>query len=336
MIVTVLGAGRMGTALAHLLGQREEVYLWGRSESLIKQVQFDRVNEAYLPGVKLPYEVRATYDLEHALNDSDLAVMAVPSSDFVEVFERTYTFLSGLEGLVSVTAGYDPETGRRLSQEVLERCESLDDYYFLTGGGFPEEIGYQQPTAWVLAGGRERTRRRLSEWFFRPYFRVHPTGDLIGAEVVSALKQVYAIVGGLSDGTGYDAGTRADLVTRAFHETLRFVDYEGGDRRTVEGFAGLAGLVAGCTSELSVNYRLGRELAAGGNVEEVRARLGVRLPGLHATKVAYHRAIRAELRAPLVSTVFGVLFDELPPEKAMERLFRLDTPPEGPGGTGTD
>lgn len=328
MIVTVVGAGRMGTALAHLLGQREEVYLWGRNESLIKQIQFDRVNEAYLPGVDLPYEVRATYDLDHALGDSDLMVMALPSRDFIEVFERSYNFLSGLEGVVSVSTGFNPETGRRLSQEVLERLETLNDYYVLSGGGFPEEIGFQQPTDWVLTGGRARTRTRLAEFFYRPYFTVAPSEDLVGTEVAAALKQVYAILAGLVDGMGYDVGTRANVITRGYHETLRFVDYEGGSRETVEGPAGLGGLLAACTGELSVNYRLGKQLAAGDSPEEVRARLGVHLSGVHAARVAYHRALKAELKAPLVSTVFGVLFEELSPEEAVERLFRLKTRPD--------
>lgn len=326
--MTVVGAGRMGTALAHLLGQREEVYLWGRNEALIKQIQFDRVNEAYLPGVELPYEVRATYDLEHALGDSDLMVMALPSRDFIEVFERTYNFLSGLEAVVSVSTGFNPETGRRLSQEVLERLETLDGYYVLSGGGHPEEIGFQQPTAWVLTGGRERPRTRLAEFFYRPYFTVTSSDDLVGTEVVAALKGIYAILAGLVDGMGYDAGTRAKVITRGYHETLRFVDYEGGRRETVEGPAGLGGLVAVCTGELSVNYRLGRQLAAGDSAEEVRARLGVHLSGMHAARVAYHRAVKAELKTPLIATVFGVLFEELSPEGAMKRLFRLNTRPD--------
>lgn len=328
MIVTVAGAGRMGTALSHLLAQREEVYLWGRNESLIKQIQFDRVNEAYLPGVNLPYEVRATYDLDHALADSDLLVMALPSREFLDVFERTYNFLSGLEGVVSASTGFNPETGRRLSQEVLERLETLDDYYVLSGAGFPEEIGHQQPTSWVLAGGRERSRTRLAEFFYRPYFTVRPTGDLIGTEVVAALKHVYAVLAGLVDGVGYEAGTRADVVTRSYHEALRFVEYEGGDPGTLEGIAGLGGLVAACTGELSVNYRLGREIAGGADVEEVRTRLGVHLSGIHAARVAYHRAVKAELKAPLVSTAFGLLFEDLSPEAAVERLFRLEGPPD--------
>lgn len=327
MIVTVVGAGRMGTALAHLLGQREEVYLWGRNKDLIRQIQFDRENSAYLPNVRLPYEVRATYDLDHALNDSDLMVMALPSSSFTEVFERTYNFLSGLEGVVSATTGFDPETGRRLSQEVLERLETLDSYYFLSGSGFPAEIGHQHPTSWILGGGRERTRRRLCELLYRSYFNVSGSEDVVGLEVVSAVKPIVAVMAGLCKGMGYDSGTRSVLLTRGFHEMVRLCDYEGGEPRTVKGVAGLGGLFASGTSELSVNYRLGRELAAGSSVSEARTQLGVHIPGIHATRVAYHRAIKGELKAPVISNAYGVMFDELAPEAAMERLFRLETPP---------
>ena len=55
MRVTVLGAGSWGTTVASLLCRRDhEVLLWARNPEVAAEVDGQRSNEAYLPGVRLP------------------------------------------------------------------------------------------------------------------------------------------------------------------------------------------------------------------------------------------------------------------------------------------
>jgi glycerol-3-phosphate dehydrogenase (NAD(P)+) len=55
MRVTVLGAGSWGTTVAALLCRRDhEVLLWARNPEVAAEVDGQRSNEAYLPGVRLP------------------------------------------------------------------------------------------------------------------------------------------------------------------------------------------------------------------------------------------------------------------------------------------
>src|SRR5437588_9122946 len=66
--VAVLNAGGWGTALAILLaGNGHRVALWCRRAELAQEINRERVNPHYLPGVPIPGAVTATADLAEAV-----------------------------------------------------------------------------------------------------------------------------------------------------------------------------------------------------------------------------------------------------------------------------
>jgi glycerol-3-phosphate dehydrogenase (NAD(P)+) len=332
MTYGVLGSGSWGTAIAKLLGEREEVYLWGRDESLIKQIQVNRENQKYLPGVDLPYEVRATYELDHVLADTDVIVIAVPSHAFVSLLDRIRHALEDKYATVNLSKGFDPDSGRRLSQEFLQVRETLDDFYFLTGPSHAEEVAEQRPTSVVIGGGHEAGRIRLQEVFHRDYFRVYRNDDLVGLEMGAALKNIIAIAAGISDGLQFGVNARAGLITRGLQEIRRISSYEGGDPETLFGLGGLGDLIVTSTSDLSRNYRLGLLLAEGFSIGEAREQIGQIIEGINATRIAHDRVMKGEIRAPIVNEMFGILFKDIDPVTAVENLLNRDVRPEFPDG----
>lgn len=329
MIYAVLGAGRLGTALSKYLGEREEVYLWGRDDALMKRIQFERTNDVYLPGVELPSEVRATYDLEHVLNDSDVIISAVPSQVYVEVLEDCIGHLHDLEAFVCGTTGFEPETGRRLSQEYLERVETLDNYFSLGGPARPGELVDKEPGNLVLAGKNDHNRSRLTEIFYRKYLRVYDTNDLIGQEMTASLNNLLAVIGGIVDGLGLHNGTRASLLTRGLHEIKTLVEAEGGKTSTVFELSGVGSAISIGTSADSRNFRLGHSLAQGDSLEQARSTIGGCLEAIGIARVAHRRILKGELKAPLLSEIYGILHEGLKPFNSLQKIINLKRPPEG-------
>ena len=61
----ILGAGGWGTALAALWAKDgRDVVLWGHNTARVEQLRSSRENKDYLPGFKLPDNVRVTSDLK--------------------------------------------------------------------------------------------------------------------------------------------------------------------------------------------------------------------------------------------------------------------------------
>jgi len=327
----VLGAGSWGTSIAHLLGEQEEVYLWGRNKQLIEQIQVNRENNQYLRGISLPYNVRATYELDHVLKDSDVLVVAVPSQAFVKVLDRVHHALDNVYAFVNLTKGFHPSSGRLLSREFLQVRETLEDYYVLTGPSHAREVAENNPTSVVIGGGQEGGRIRLQEIFHRDYFRVYRNDDLIGLEMASALKNVIAIAAGISDGLEFGANARATLITRGLQEIRRMAEHEGAEGETVFGLTGVGDLVATCTTSQSRNYRLGKLLAEGYSVGEAREEIEETVEGIEVTRIARERVLKAEIRAPIITEVYAVLYEKLDPVTAVENLTTRRPRPEFPG-----
>lgn len=78
--ISIIGAGSWGTALAVLLHKNgHKVTVWSIMEPEIEMLQREHEHKDKLPGVKLPEDMAFTTDLEAAVKDKDVLVLAVPS-----------------------------------------------------------------------------------------------------------------------------------------------------------------------------------------------------------------------------------------------------------------
>src|SRR5258708_17850869 len=78
--ISIIGDGGWGTTLAiHLARQKYPVTLWGAFPQNIAQSTKSRENKKFLPGIKIPSQVRLTPDLDEAIAFGDLIVLSTPS-----------------------------------------------------------------------------------------------------------------------------------------------------------------------------------------------------------------------------------------------------------------
>ena len=78
--IAVLGAGSYGTALAICLARNgNTISLWGRNEEDMAQMAQQRLNQKYLPDIRLPDTLQVTADLAEAVASSRDILLVVPS-----------------------------------------------------------------------------------------------------------------------------------------------------------------------------------------------------------------------------------------------------------------
>ena len=141
----------------------------------------------------------------------------------------------------------------------------------LSGPSFAIEVAQQLPTAVLAASNDPRAIEMVQEEFRSTYFRLYGSADVVGVELVGALKNIIAIAAGVVEGLGLGHNALAALITRGLAEISRLAAAEGGRRETPSGLSGLGDLVLTCTGSLSRNRHVGIELARGRQLSEILA-----------------------------------------------------------------
>ena len=94
------------------------------------------------------------------------------------------------------------------------------------------------------------------------------------------------------------------------------------------GLAGLGDLVLTCTGDLSRNRRVGLALARGRRAAAILAELGHVAEGVSAARAAHALAGALGVDMPICEAVYRVLYEDLPPRRAVEALLAREPGPE--------
>jgi len=319
---TVLGTGAWGTTLAQIIiDAGHEVLLWGRNSSVVDEINTLHTNEKFLPGIKLPEQVRATTDLKAALEFSDVIIVAIPAQTLRENLKVWAPHLKPGMRLISTLKGIEADTHSRMTEIMAaELGISLDDMGLLTGPNLAGELSLRQPAGAVAASTNPQIVDELSELFTNPYFRVYPSSDLVGCELAGATKSVIALAVGMAIGLGYGENTQSMIITRGLGEVARFGIGYGADPLTNLGLAGMGDLVASCGSALSRNRTFGEALGRTGSMSEASILMPKTVEGVASARSIRELAHRVGVEVPIIEVVSDVVSGAMTPADAMEHL----------------
>lgn len=250
--VAIVGTGAFGTALAVALSAKGPVTLWGRNTGWTAE-------NPRLPGVTLPEAVSVTNDLD-ATADAGTLILALPAQALRGFLDDHAARLDGRR-LVSTAKGIDLNRLTGPSALLAEACPRAT-VAVLTGPSFAADIARGLPTALTLACADVKAGEDFQHRLSTPVLRLYRTGDVTGAELGGALKNVIAIAAGVVVGAGLGDSARAALITRGFAEMTRLAVRLGARPETLTGLSGLGDLVLTCTSAQSRNLRFGAALGA--------------------------------------------------------------------------
>jgi glycerol-3-phosphate dehydrogenase (NAD(P)+) len=322
--VAVLGAGSFGSCLAILCADRgHAVSLWARDEKMIAAIDKDRRNPRFLKDVEMPAAIRATTDLDEAVADSEMVIVAVPSHAVREVMARAARSLPTEAILVSAVKGIEMDTGKTMDAVIagVLPAEFHPRIAVLSGPSFAKEVAQHKPTVVTIACREEAYAIAVQQYLSCPWFRCYSETDVLGVEIGGALKNVIAIAVGVSDGMGLGDNARAATMTRGLAEITRLGVKLGANPLTFLGLAGMGDLVLTCTGDLSRNRRVGLALGQGRKLADILEELGEVAEGVRTTYAACQLAERIGVELPIAAGVRMLLEGEVDPREGVKLLL---------------
>ncbi len=323
--ISVMGAGSWGSALARILGDNgNEVLIYDVDKNIVDEINNFHTNKDKLPVGSLPLNVNATYNIEEAVNYSDVIVLSVPTKVLRVVLKNINSCIKNKKLFINTSKGIEPETFLRVSEIVNQEINNdfIKGFVALTGPSHAEEVINQLLTIVCSVSENNDDAIFVQKLFNNSnYFRVYTSNDLIGAEICGALKNVYAIASGMLYGLNYGDNARAGLIARALVEMKRFCKYAGAHEETVFGLTGLGDLVVTTTSHHSRNFQAGIKLATGSNLQETIASMSMVVEGARTVDAAYKKAIELNIEAPIIEEVYKVIYNHKSVQEAVKDLM---------------
>ncbi len=310
--VTVLGGGSFGTAMTNTAVRNGcDTMIWIRDEAIAAEINATHINKRYLPDFQLEAGLRAESNLEKAVRDRDIILVAIPSHSFRDVLRQIKPFISA-QAVVSLTKGIEAKSFSFMSDIIREELPEVP-YGVLSGPNLAKEIVAGQPAGTVIASDSELVRYAVQQALHSALFRVFGSDDVHGVELGGALKNIYAVAMGMAVAYKVGENTRSMILTRALAEMSRFAVKLGANPLTFLGLSGVGDLFATCNSPLSRNYQVGFALGSGKTLEQATKELGQTAEGINTIVQVNARAKELDVYMPITTALYEVIFEGAPP-----------------------
>jgi glycerol-3-phosphate dehydrogenase (NAD(P)+) len=320
---TVIGAGSFGTALAVLLARGGlRTTLQARTPEQSAVLEENRENVAYLPGVKLPAQLRIE-PASAGVARADYVFLAVPSHGLAEVIVTLGAAGLGLRtAIVSVAKGLVPPDGLPPTTVLSERFGAKR--VACVGGPAHAQEMVHAGAALVAASTDEELTRSLADVFIRAGVVCEQSNDPLGVELAGAAKNAAALAAGATEAQGSNAAGAA--AGHIFAEVWRHAERLGARPESMIGLAGAGDLVATTLARESRNRRAGELLAAGVPAAEIPERIGQAVESLESVPLLARALEDAQVGAPVTSALARLISGELPLDDWVA-LVRATVPP---------
>ena len=327
MHIGVFGAGAWGTALAAHIAQQYPVTLWARNQHVVDEINIRHENTRYLPGCKLPIQLRASSDFIKTLTltNTGLTIIATPLSGLATLCKLIIQAGKIPQQLVCVCKGIEPNSLALPHEIILRELGDTDCATgTLSGPSFAQEVASNLPCALVAASHNKLLLTSIQTVFHHHNMRIYTSTDVVGVELSGAMKNVLAIAAGISDGLKLGFNARAALLTRGLAEIGRLAHALRGELETIMGLAGMGDLILTATGDLSRNRQVGLKLALGMTLNDILQQLGHVAEGVRCAEAVSILAKQRQIDMPICTAVSHILEGHISAREAVQQLLARD------------
>ena len=143
--------------------------------------------------------------------------------------------------LLVLTKGlkYDKKRNRLLTiSNLLKNDYNVANLSVLKGPCLAKELAKKNKTSVIVANKNIKVAKWIGKLISTKYYLIEFSKDVIGVEICSAIKNIYAMV----IGSGQNLNAKSDLFQKSVNEMKYLIKYFKGDVSTILGLAGIGDL----------------------------------------------------------------------------------------------
>ena len=306
MKITILGAGAFGLALASIFKEnKNSVTVWSRFEEEVILLRKNNTNEK-IKNIKLPEDIKYTSDLNLAIENSEIVVIAIPAQ-FVDNLVKQLKPIVKKQYILIASKGIENDTFSFL-EEVVRRGINTRKIAVISGPTFAVDIANKYPVGFTLASRSWMTREVIKKTLVNSHVKVRASRDVVGVEVCGSIKNVISIAAGMIEGMNYPESTKAMFITESLHDLKNLIKALGGNKKTILTFAGFGDLLMTATSTKSRNFTFGKMLGENKTKEEIKKyRKETTIEGLYTLESIYKLIKKKKVYMPIIYLIKDIV-----------------------------
>ncbi len=315
MKISVLGCGRWGSFIGwYLVNNGHKVIQWGTAGNYSFDVLKNTKRNEY---VELDERIDLTSDLQYAVESSDIIVISISSQALRSFMQRVMQFDVKDKKFVLCMKGIEIDTGKRLSEVMVESGISSDNVAVWVGPGHIQAFTKGYPNCMVIDSSNKELVKFLADNLRGELIRFYYGDDLIGSEIGAAAKNVMGIAAGMLDGGGYTT-LKGPLMARGAREVARLIKAMGGNELSAYGLCHLGDYETTLFSEYSNNRSFGEQYVKGVQFKKLAE-------GVSTAKAMRELGIKYKVDLPITNAIYSILYDKNDPMKELLKLFARST-----------
>ena len=310
MKISILGMGAYGIALSKVFYENDnKVSMWTKFKDEEDIVKLKRENINLFPGVKIPRQIEITSDLKKCVENAKIIVIAVPMNAVRDVCKELSGLIAKDQIICIASKGIETETNKFMSDVVYEETNS-ENICMLSGPSFAIELVKDNEIGFTVASESSIARTAVKICLENPQITVSLSRDIIGAQVASSVKNVFAIALGMLDGMKKSDSTRASLFTVLSNDLRIIIEIFGGKSQTIFTYAGIGDLFLTCLSSKSRNYTFGKYIGQGLGKEEALDKMSIKtVEGLYTLHSLKKILDKKEIEIKSINTIYDIVFE---------------------------
>ena len=297
MNILVLGAGTFGTAIANELSVNTEnnVVLFSRNKDKVEEINNYNTNKSCFPNKHLTKFLSATSD-KNEIKKADVVFIALPSNAIIENLLILQSYFKQDVLLVNLSKGLFANGVTIV--ESIQTSIGIDNVVTLKGPSFAVEVMEHADTMLTLGYSTNHQYEIINTLIKNTSLHIDCTTDIRGVEVLSVLKNIYALVLGVVDAKYNSPNTRFMILTKAFSEARILLKSVGGSEDTLFLACGFGDFCLTSLNDLSRNRTLGLLIGKGFFSADYKSN-SVILEGLNAIEMFHDLVVDKDINAKL-------------------------------------
>lgn len=320
--IAIIGGGSWATAIAKIIVSHTHHIGWYmRRDDRIEDFKRLSHNPAYLTSVHFNTdEIFFSSDINKLVEDFDTLVFVTPSPYLKNHLKKLKTRIKD-KYIVTAIKGIVPEENLVCSEYFHQVYDVPYDNLAVIGGpSHAEEVALERLSYLTVGCVNREKAQAFTEVLANNFIKTKVSGDVIGIEYASVLKNVYAIAAGICSGLNYGDNFQAVLMSNAVQEMERFMKTVHPIERNIIDSVYLGDLLVTGYSNFSRNRAFGTMIGKGYSVKSAQIEMEMIAEGYFGTKCMKEINRHLHVNMPILDAVYNILYERISPQIEIKLL----------------